>query len=96
MQSGLSLKKFRGLRHVLVPATRKVHDYHAPLLQSRSHPYQLRNSVGTFQRGYDPFQPAQLLKGLKSEGVRDGGILHSADVVKIGVFRSDARIVKSG
>ena len=54
----------------------------------------MSHRMGALHGANDPLRPGDILKGVLRLVVGDRHILRPADIVEMGVFRSDARIIQ--
>src|SRR2546422_10130860 len=81
-------------RYIFVSTAGQINDHDLFGIQHEF--LRLRDSVRALQSRNDSFQTAQLMKGVKRFTVSNTGVGHAATVMKLGVFRPDSRIIKTG
>ena len=85
-----------GFRHILVPATRAVHDDDLILLHRWSRFLHVSHGVGRLERGNDSLHTGKFLKGCEGLGVGGVGVFDPALIAVIRMLRTYGRVVQTG
>src|SRR3990170_128073 len=79
-----------------VAAARQIDDDDYLVPGRFRHPQRLRNRMGGFESGDDPFGASQSTERIERLSVLNSNILGAADVLEMGMLGADGRIVESG